>query len=145
MAFLCFRAQVLSEWRLLFNYTKLSSQSQSQLLYDWRFTASPSWYQAPWDPRPVFFFQLNTRCYSPYVTSSLTRGRICRLQLLLALASAVILGSDSRGTYDHTLLSHARDFPNLEGQAPVFISPLIRVSQLSPQALGSVFVSSYDS
>jgi hypothetical protein len=32
---------------------------------------------------------------------SLTRWQACRLQLLLALASAVILGSESRGTRDH--------------------------------------------
>jgi hypothetical protein len=32
---------------------------------------------------------------------SLTRVWVCRLQLLLALASAVILGSESRGAYDH--------------------------------------------
>jgi hypothetical protein len=32
---------------------------------------------------------------------SLTRGRVCRLQLLLALASAVILESESLGTRDH--------------------------------------------
>jgi hypothetical protein len=37
-------------------------------------------------------------------------GRVCRLQLLLALASAVILGSESRGTFDHILLSQIRDF-----------------------------------
>jgi hypothetical protein len=36
---------------------------------------------------------------------SLTRGWVCRLQLLLALASAVILGSESHGTCDHILLS----------------------------------------
>jgi hypothetical protein len=42
---------------------------------------------------------------------SLTRRRVCRLQLLLVLASAVILGSESRGTRDHILLSHIRDFP----------------------------------
>jgi hypothetical protein len=41
---------------------------------------------------------------------SLTRGRICRLQLLLALASAVILGSESRGARDLILLSQIRDF-----------------------------------
>jgi hypothetical protein len=34
-------------------------------------------------------------------TLSLTRGRVCRLQLLLVLASAVIRGSESRGTHDH--------------------------------------------
>jgi hypothetical protein len=43
--------------------------------------------------------------------SSLTRGRVCRLQLLLALASAVTLGSDSRGASDDILLSQIRDFP----------------------------------
>jgi hypothetical protein len=42
---------------------------------------------------------------------SLTRGRICRLQLLLVLASAVFLGSESLGTRDHILLSQIWDFP----------------------------------
>jgi hypothetical protein len=41
----------------------------------------------------------------------LTRGRVCRLKLLLALASTVILGSESRATCDHVLLSQIRDFP----------------------------------
>jgi hypothetical protein len=35
---------------------------------------------------------------------SLTRGRVCRLQLLLGLASAVILESESLGTADYILL-----------------------------------------
>jgi hypothetical protein len=38
---------------------------------------------------------------------SLTRGP---LELLLALASAVILGSKSHGTRDHSLQSQIRDF-----------------------------------
>jgi hypothetical protein len=42
---------------------------------------------------------------------SLARGRVCRLQLLLALANAVIFCSESRGTGDHILLSQIRDFP----------------------------------
>jgi hypothetical protein len=67
-----------------------------------------------------FIFQLNTCGYSPFVTFSLTRGWACRLHLLLVLASAVILRSESRGTHDHILLSEIRD---LEGQVPVFISP----------------------
>jgi hypothetical protein len=41
---------------------------------------------------------------------SLTRGWVCRLQLVLALASTVILGFESRGTRDHILLSLIRDF-----------------------------------
>jgi hypothetical protein len=40
---------------------------------------------------------------------SLTRGRVCYLQLLLALASAVIVGSECCGTRDHILLSQIRD------------------------------------
>jgi hypothetical protein len=43
-------------------------------------------------------------------TVSLTRGRVRRLQLLLALASAVIFRSESRGTHDYILLSQIRDF-----------------------------------
>jgi hypothetical protein len=100
---------------------------------------SLSWLQAPWDP------QQNTCCYSPYVTSSLTRGWVCRLQLLLALTSAVTLGSKSRGTHDHILQSQIRDSPNLEGQVPIFTSPRSRVAQFYPHALGSLFVASYDS
>jgi hypothetical protein len=73
------------------------------------------------------------------------RGWVSHLQLLLALASAVILRSESCGTHDHISLSQIRDFPNLEGQVPVFISPRNRVAQLYPQALGSLFVISYDS
>jgi hypothetical protein len=41
----------------------------------------------------------------------LTRGRVCRLQLLLGLASEVILESETLGTRDHILLSQIRDFP----------------------------------
>jgi hypothetical protein len=75
----------------------------------------------------------------------MTSGWICRLQLLLALlVSAVILRSESHGTGDHILLSHNRDFPNLEGQVPVFISPSNWVAQIYPQSLSSIFVPSYD-
>jgi hypothetical protein len=91
------------------------------------------------------FLQLNPCGHSPYVTSSLMRGWVCRLQLQLALASAVILGSESRGTHEHILLYQIRDSSNLEGQVAVFISPRNRVSQLHPQALGSLFFASYDS
>jgi hypothetical protein len=42
-------------------------------------------------------------------------------------------------------LFQIRDYPNLEGQVPVFISPRNRVAQLYPQALGSLFFTSYDS
>jgi hypothetical protein len=42
---------------------------------------------------------------------SLTRGQVCRWQLLLTFASAVILRSESPGTRNHILLSQIRDLP----------------------------------
>jgi hypothetical protein len=55
----------------------------------------------------ILFRQLRV-CY--FVASSLTRVRVCNLhlQLLLGLARAVTLGSKSRTTHDHILLSHLR-------------------------------------
>jgi hypothetical protein len=41
------------------------------------------------------------------------RERVCRLQLVLALASAVILGSEYRWTRNHILLSQIRVFFSL--------------------------------
>jgi hypothetical protein len=73
-----------------------------------------------------------------YGALSLTRERVCRLKLLMVLASAVILGSKSRGSRDNIILSQIRDLPNLEGQVPVFISPRNSVTQLYSQALGSL-------
>jgi hypothetical protein len=102
--------------------------------------------QATWDSRPViFFFQLNTCGYSPYVTSPLMRGWICCLQLLLVLASAVNLRSESHGTHDHILLAQIQESLNLEGQVPIFISPRNRVTRLYPHGLDSLFVASHDS
>jgi hypothetical protein len=72
------------------------------------------------------------------------RGRVCHLQLLLALASAVILRSESLGAHNHIWLPQIQDSPNL-GQVPVFIFPSNRVAQLYPHAMGSLFVASYDS
>jgi hypothetical protein len=73
------------------------------------------------------------------------RGWVCLLQLLLVLVSAVILGSEYRGTYDHILLSQFQDSTNVGSQVPVFISPRNRLTQLYPQVLGSLFVASYNS
>jgi hypothetical protein len=76
-----------------------------------------------------FILQLHTCGHSPYVTSSLIRSWVCRLLLLLALASVVILRSESRGDHDHILLSQIRDSTNLESQVPVFISSGNRVAR----------------
>jgi hypothetical protein len=117
---------------------------ETELVYDWWFTTNQ--FVLTISPLRLttsnFIFWLNTCGYSPYVTSSLTRGWVCSLQLLLALASAVTLRSESRGSHDYILVSQIRDCPNLEGQVPVFIFSRNRVAQLYPQALGSLFVAS---
>jgi hypothetical protein len=59
------------------------------------------------------------------------RGWFCRLKLLLILASAVILGSESGET---TTFYQIRDSTNLEGYVPIFTSPGNRVVQFYPHA-----------
>jgi hypothetical protein len=125
--------------------TQSQSQSQNYFTTGGLPSISSSWLQAFRDSRPVSFLQLNTCRRSLYITSYLTRRLFCILQLLLGLASAVILRSESRGTHDHILLSQIRDSPNLEDQIPVFISPRNRVARLYSQALCSLYVASYDS
>jgi hypothetical protein len=122
-------------------YIERIAESKSVTL---RLTISSSWRQALEIHDQYFSPQLNTCGYSPYV-SSLMREWVCRLQLLLVLAGAVKLRSESRGTHDHIFLSQIRGSPNLEGQISVFISPRNRVARLYLQALGSLFVASYDS
>jgi hypothetical protein len=70
--------------------------------------ASLSWNKAPiWVLRPDFYYCQTVAVYW-CGTLCLTRGQVCRLKLLLALARAVILGSESRGMRDHILLSDSR-------------------------------------
>jgi hypothetical protein len=90
-----------------------------------------------------FIFQLDTCGYSPYVTPSLTRQWVCRLQLLLVFASAVILRSESHGTHDHIILSQIRD--SLEGPGPRIYIPQEQGGPVIPQVLGFLLVASYDS
>jgi hypothetical protein len=117
----------------------------SKLLYDWQFSTNQfTLATSPLRLTTSNFFRLNTCGHSPYVTSSLTRGWVCSLQLLLAVGGAVILRSESRRTRDHILLSRYETPPNLKGQVDVFISPRNRVAQLYPQALGSFSVAPFD-
>jgi hypothetical protein len=133
--------------RRLFWYWQIKQDSESELLYDWRFTDNQ--FVLAINPQRLttsnFFPNWTLGGYSPYITFSLMRGWVCRLQLLLALASAVTLRFESSGTNDHILLSQIPDSPNLEGQVSVFISPRNRVAQLYLQALGSLFFTFWDS
>jgi hypothetical protein len=87
-----FKAAILS--RQSDHWWRWGSQpkSESETLYDWRFTTNQ--FVLATNPLRLSssnLFQLNTCDRSPYVTSSLTRGWVCRLQLLLVLASADVL------------------------------------------------------
>jgi hypothetical protein len=83
------------------------SELESELLYDWRFTANQFFLAT--SPLKLttsnFIFQLSTCGYNLYEISSLTTGGVYRLQLLLVLTSAVILRSEPRGTQDHSQLA----------------------------------------
>jgi hypothetical protein len=75
----------------------LTPGSESQLLYDWRFTSNQFvLVTSPLRITTSIFFD-NTCSHSPHVTSSLMRGWVCHLQLLLALSSAVISGPSPVG------------------------------------------------
>jgi hypothetical protein len=69
----------------------------------------------PSGTRDQFFFLLEISfrqlrvCY--FVAASITRGWVCNLLFLLVLTSAVTLGSESRGTQDHILLSQFLRLP----------------------------------
>jgi hypothetical protein len=64
------------------------SESESELLYDWRFTAN----KFVLAPNPLrlkdrIFSSFEHCGLSPYIAFSLTRGWVCHLQLLLAFAA----------------------------------------------------------
>jgi hypothetical protein len=78
---------------LVMNKNNHHSQYICDFYYEINTTCFGSWCQAPiWDPRPIFLYLWNIFtqlrvCY--FVAPSLTRGRVCNLLLLLALASTV--------------------------------------------------------
>jgi hypothetical protein len=89
----------------------------------------------------IFFRQL--RVY--YVAPSLMRGRVCHSLTLESLASAVPLGSESRGPQDHILLSQSLRLHKPGGRSSCIYFPLKHGAQLYPWALVSFLVASYDS
>jgi hypothetical protein len=119
----------------------IASKSKSEFCYDRRSVGQSVLVSGPHlGPVTVSRLQVYWRG-----ALSLTRGRVCRLQLLLGFASAVIHGSESRGLITIFYCLRFETLPNLEGQAPVFISPKNKLVRFCPQALGFLFVASYDS
>jgi hypothetical protein len=95
---------------------------------------SSSWRRAPWGSRHSnFIFQLNTCGCSPYVTSSLMIGWLCRLQLLLVLSSAQSFsGPSPAGLMTTFYYLRFESPPTCQGQVPVFVSRRKRVARLYP-------------
>jgi hypothetical protein len=100
--------------RLHTGTNSVQSQIQSYLTTESQ-SASLSWCQTTIRARDqflllleIFLRQLRV-CY--FVAPSLTRGGSCTLLLLLGIASAVALGSESRWTQGHILLSQFLRLP----------------------------------
>jgi hypothetical protein len=74
-----------------------------------------------WSLTSDFYYWQSRVCWCGAL--SLTRDRVCRLQMLLGLASAVILGSKSRRTRYNILLPQIWDSLNLEGHIPRIYIP----------------------
>jgi hypothetical protein len=60
---------------------------------------------------PFGAYDHNYGFFFPCGAPSLTRGRVWLLYMLLALARAIVLWSEPRGSRDQILLSHSWDFP----------------------------------
>jgi hypothetical protein len=112
-------------------------------------SASLSWCQASLRAYDQFLFLLEIFlrqlqvCY--FMASSLTRGRVCNLLLLLGLANTVPLGSESLGTQDHISLSQFLRLPKPGGPSPQTYIPAEEGGPVILRALGSLYAASYDS
>jgi hypothetical protein len=70
-----------------------------------------SWCRAPSVAHDWIFITLWQLRSCFHGAPSLKRGQVCLLYMLLALASVVLLGSESLGTCEHLLLSQVWEFP----------------------------------
>jgi hypothetical protein len=96
-------------------------QSQSYITTDSQL-ASLSLCQAPPGAQDQMYVTVRQLRVCWCGTPSHQRGWVCRLQLLLALVGAVVLGSKSCGTHDHFLLSELR-LPQPGGPGPHIYIP----------------------
>ena len=80
------------------------SPSPSHIATDGQ-SVSKSWCRAPSGAHDQIFITVERYGFVFCGASSLTRGRVCLIYMLLALVSAVFLGSESLGARDRILLS----------------------------------------
>jgi hypothetical protein len=120
----CFES--LSNMGTMYLFTQ-QDESKSKLCYDRRSVGQSVFLSSTHLGLTTRFLLLSELRVCWYGGLSLMREWVGRLQLLQLLVSAVIFGSESRGTRDHILLFQIRDSPNLEEEVAVFISPRNRV------------------
>jgi hypothetical protein len=114
--------------------TTTNSLSESELLYDWRFTGTLFVLEtSPLRLTISNFFQLNTWGHSPYVHPLWREDRSVVYNCCWP-SPAQSFSGPSPAELMTTFYSQIRDSPNLQGQVPLFISPTMRVAQLYPQA-----------
>jgi hypothetical protein len=100
-------ANVLTGWRISHNWLN----SKSKLCYDRRSVGQSVLVSNTHPGSKTRLLLLLDSFGFVDVGRPLWRGRVCRLQFLLALTSVVILGSESLGAHDHILVSQIRDSP----------------------------------
>jgi hypothetical protein len=129
--------------KFVFLLRTLVPSSEVKLIYDRRSVGQSILVSGSHDQ--IFFFVWRLRVFL-CVAPSLTRGLVCDLlvQSFLVLARAVTLGSKSRRTHDHILLSHLR-LPQPGGPGLCFYIPQEQGGPDIPPGTGFPFVSSYDS
>jgi hypothetical protein len=95
-----------------------------------------------WNLRPIFLSlpcnYLDICGVFQYGAPSLTIGCVYNLRLLLGLTSADCLGSEFRGTHDHTLLSQLLRLPELRGAGFCICYPSNSVDQFDFQAFNLI-------
>jgi hypothetical protein len=107
--------------------SRFPSHSHSHIATDGQ-SISKSWCRAPsGDHDQIFITLWQSRSCFFTGTSSRQRGRFCLLYMLLVLASAVFLGSQSFGSRDHILPSQFWDYDS-QGHGGGFDPATTRVS-----------------
>jgi hypothetical protein len=115
------------------------NQSQSYFMTGGLPPISCSWCQAPWDPWPALFLQLNTCSYNPYITSSLTRGWV--LSFTIAAGPRQCVQSRvqvPRDSWLYFTVSHSR-LPQPGGPGPRIYIPKEQGGPVIPPGTGFAF------
>jgi hypothetical protein len=135
----CIAVSLWSESLRTHNHTLASTEVEVNL------RPTVSWpvclgFGLPSETPDQIFFSVWQLCVSWCGASSLTREWVCNLlvQLLLGFATAVTLGSKSRRTHEHILLSHMRH-PQPRGSGPHIYIPPEQGDPIIPPGIGFPF------